>query len=145
MIPPYLIDQAIREKVSAVCAQCVLFWRARAKGLSSCGQDCGGPISGRDFPQYQGSITVFDSFCFVCRDDSVCCVKIPESSRQFGVCKRHLRFLDALRPVDDTLLISPCEVRSAKGLILPVQGRYSPKALVEVLADLDKVTDHGAG
>ena len=98
------IEKVVAAGTSIVCATCRHFWEARDKSRPNCGEKCGGPIAGKDFPQYKGPLNGdrLRDWCFVCGQDSGYGLKIPESSRIIGVCEAHLEYLVRLRPSKDT-------------------------------------------
>lgn len=95
---PDLIAQAMDRGLSPVCATCRKYWRARQKGVpgDAClAKQCGGPIKGMAFPEYDGPITErkFSEWCFVCAEKSTYGVIVPEADRILGVCDRHVEYL----------------------------------------------------
>jgi len=145
-LDPLMLQQVIvQERVSPVCATCVHFWTARDQKAPNCGQDCGGPIAGNDFPMYSGPMTQFDRFCFACPSPADYAVKSPGTKRPIGLCKVHLGHLDRLvaegedAPFTLTLL-------SAKGIVYPTAGRFTPKNLGETMYDQEvEWYDQGVG
>lgn len=128
------IQNEIHSGTSPVCASCKHFWVAKDAGLESCGQDCGGPIAGKDFPKYDGPMTSLDKFCFACISEADYVVRSVGASRLVGICRRHLPLLDRLRTTAADVTV---EVMSPKGIVAPVGGRYTPKSLGEVIADTE--------
>jgi len=99
---PAEIALAAADGYSVVCASCRHLHRARAiQGKAAqCGQPaCGGPLAGRDFPEYDGPITDFTRWCFVCGESSAFAAVVRGSDRALGLCKEHLRFMQHVRPV----------------------------------------------
>lgn len=121
-----------KEKVSPICASCSHFWEARQKGAPTCGQECSGPINGNDFPMYKGPMTTFETHCFACFRKADFAVRNP-GKKIIGVCKEHLGHLDRLVSNAPHL-----EVVGPKGLVTPVEGRYTPKNLGEVMAETEE-------
>lgn len=137
MLDEAKIRQVVGDGLSPVCATCTWYWRARDLQLSRCSDlhngDCGGPIAGLDFPLYDGPMERLDKFCFACAAPASLAIKTPGTGRLVGVCKEHLSLID--RYLAEGTGPSLTEVRSAKGLVLPINGRYTRKSLVEVIAE----------
>jgi len=133
------IRSVVAKGVSSVCATCSRFWKGRDVGLPfpSCTAErpCGGPIAGLDFPEYDGPLTEFDRFCFVCGGTGVYGVKIPNRTKVIGMCRPHLSLLDRLCVEDEGT--SPIEVHSAKGIIIPIGGRLTRRTLVEEIYETE--------
>ena len=53
------------------------------------GAACGSPLSGLGFPEYEGDVTGFSRFCFVCGDRAARGMRARGSERIFGVCRKH--------------------------------------------------------
>lgn len=105
------VAAAIAEGFSPVCATCTHLMRARERGVSACGQSCGGPLSGGDFSAYQGPMTMdrMAQWCFFCAAEASYGVRVQQSAalrngsrRVFGVCAQHLERLVSLRPAGRT-------------------------------------------
>lgn len=64
------IAKRMEECYGFFCASCVHLDRARRAGKWDCGKDCGGPLSGKSFPHYEGPVTNKAAFCFVSGDPS---------------------------------------------------------------------------
>lgn len=96
------VGVAMARGLSAVCATCQKYWRAREQGvagdtcLSKLG--CGSPLSGNDFHEYEGPVTDFRTMCFVCGKKPSYGVRVKGSVRTVAVCKEHVRMLNELRP-----------------------------------------------
>jgi len=102
------------------CAMCKHYWRnddydfaERAKGAGACKQTaCGGPMSGRTFPSYEGPLPDGDweHLCFVCASPSVSHgVKIADGTgtRTLAVCDEHVRFVDERAPASRFVVEKP--------------------------------------
>jgi hypothetical protein len=48
---------------------------------------------------YEGPITDFTRWCFVCGESAKYAALARGSDRVLGICKEHVRFLEELRPV----------------------------------------------
>lgn len=88
------VRQAVAAGVSWVCANCVKFWAGVDLSLGRCaGQDCGGPMAGRAFEEYEGPELNWAN-CFVCGGCAPFQVTAP-GRRSVGVCRRHLELVEA--------------------------------------------------
>lgn len=130
------VHQVIQEGLSPVCGTCRHFWTARDQNRETCGKDCGGPIIGRDFPEYDGPMVQLDKFCFACTKEADYAIRGSRATRLVGVCRGHLALIDRVTAQD----VRPfgIDVQSPKGLVLPVSGRYTQKTLREVIFETEK-------
>jgi hypothetical protein len=99
-----------------------------------------------DFPLYEGPMATLDKFCFRCVQRADFVIKPVEAERMVGVCSRHLALIDKLIPKH--MEKSPdLEVRSAKGIVTPVAGRYTEKTLGETMyeQELEWAKERGDG
>lgn len=94
------VHLAIADGLSGICAMCENFWEAANKGLGSCGQRCGGPISGGAFDKYRGPIIDFSNFCFVCLNQATHAVRTKNNPRVLGCCKQHIEIIAKYKPAD---------------------------------------------
>jgi hypothetical protein len=105
--------------LSCVCATCAKYWEARDRGIPeprcTAKDGCGSPLKGDDFHEYDGPITAFERWCFVCGAESKYGVQPKDKSRIIGVCAEHVKWMDSLKPVD---LASPISFE-LKGALLP--------------------------
>ena len=87
------IKEAVASGLPVTCATCNYYHEARLKGLPGCGKmACGGPIIGRDFPDYKGQITKekLNSICLICGDGLITHrIIIPGKEQQFALCNTH--------------------------------------------------------
>lgn len=94
------IDSALKDGYPITCATCVHFYAARAAGHPTCGKtQCGGPIVGKDFPDYKGQIprSKFAEICLRCGSKELSChVAVPGKEQRFGLCKEHERTFDGV-------------------------------------------------
>ena len=89
-----------------VCSMCLCC----LDGNGKCGKEnCGGPIVGRDYPDYRGPLENFVNFCFACGDESEYGIKVKNGKKIVGVCKEHVGYLNQLVPVDRADLIEMSE------------------------------------
>lgn len=103
------VEQLLKEGFAFPCACCKRLWRAKSKGLDSCGpllppgKVCAGPMGGYSFPHYEGPLTraAIAMKCFRCGDpahEAVSSVNNPDAL--VGACKGHLVTLERLIPVE---------------------------------------------
>lgn len=143
---PLKVAIAQRDGLSFVCSLCVKYWGARDKGIPGdqclAESGCGSPIAGDDFHEYEGPLTAFDRWCFVCGDKSRFGVRsrscLRPTARIFGICVKHVPLLAKLRSVCSK--DSPgAEIRSSDGGDLTVEqivGR-PPKSLARAILEAE--------
>jgi len=116
-VNPEDVVAEIAQGVSPVCATCTQYWRGREQGLPRprCATlvRCGSPIAGDTFSQYDGIISDFTRWCFVCASDSDFAVQVRDEDRLVGVCKGHVRLLNELEA---------CDVGAQSGILRVVTG-----------------------
>jgi len=115
MIPQEQVLAALRLGYAFPCAMCVKLHRANDLGHEQCmasvdGKDCGGPLSGLGFPEYDGPLTreMIAKLCFRCGHPASKVVEGNKGPGLVGVCKRHLPVLsrvmesgdDPWKPID---------------------------------------------
>lgn len=97
------IGLAVQSGVSIVCATCKKYWEGREKGLPeprcTVVLPCGSPFAALTFPEYDGPISDFTRWCFVCGARATKGVKVREEPRVVGMCDAHVRLLGELEPV----------------------------------------------
>jgi len=115
------IKQAVSEGVSIVCATCSKYHEGKARRLATCTavDDCGSPIIGDTFHEYDGPITDFLRFCFVCGRPGTKGVRVKDRRRIIGVCTAH---------VDYVVIMAPKV--AAPGLHLPVAPPEGSRIIV---------------
>lgn len=123
------VSAAVSGGLSIVCATCDLYWAARDKnvpdGKCLSKNGCGSPIAGDVFHEYQGPMTQFDRFCFVCGNSSSHALRVNPYVRVIGVCSEHVDIVKELRPENkravSVVLLSPNGERliSEKDLVKP--------------------------
>lgn len=94
-------EAAVRGGLSFPCALCDRHWSGCDRGLSHCGVElCGGPLSGRTFPEYRGPLPKGDwpMLCFRCgedgKDEALELFKvIGGGEKKLAVCKEHRSLL----------------------------------------------------
>lgn len=125
-LDPLLVEATIKSGLSAVCATCRKYWEGREKGLPeprcTAQTSCGSPLAGDDFHEYDGPITEFDRWCFVCAESSRYGVSVRGRKRIVGVCDKHVRLLADLKPV--AMDVAAPVIRSATG------ASYQPEELI---------------
>lgn len=125
-LDPLLVEAVVKSGLSAVCATCRRYWEGRERGLPeprcTSVSGCGSPLAGGDFHEYDGPISEFDRWCFVCSADAKYGVRAKGKKRLFGVCDAHVRLLHDLKPVDAQ--VAEPILRSASG------AEMRPSALV---------------
>jgi len=87
---------------SFVCAMCVKLHAGKeARGttdwrLVEClGEDCGGPMGGRGYPEYRGPLGAVNlpQYCWRCGRDADAAVESIKDQRMVGSCEKHLELL----------------------------------------------------
>jgi hypothetical protein len=138
-LDPNKVMGAVQKGLSIVCATCRHYWRAKDAGLDGCGKTCAGPISGDNFPLYDGELPDLLRFCFVCGRDSEHALQIGQKPKKVGVCAVHLNFLTELLPKDAAPQLGP--VYASKGTeMLRVERivRKPEKTLVGQMIEQEK-------
>jgi hypothetical protein len=139
-LDPFLVEAAVRSGLSAVCATCRRYWEGRERGLPeprcTAQSGCGSPLAGGDFHEYDGPITEFDRWCFVCSGDSKYGVRAKGKKRLFGVCEEHVRLLHDLKPVDAQ--VSAPILKTASGEELRPAPVVPQKSLAAAIAAAEK-------
>jgi hypothetical protein len=101
---PRLIAAEVATGVSPVCATCNKYWEGRANGLPRpkcvAQKPCGSPIAGDTFSEYEGPMTDFTGWCFMCAGNSDFAVKVRDEARLIGVCKAHVGRLNELQAAE---------------------------------------------
>ena len=101
------VANAVESGVSFPCAMCNKHWRGVAAGNDSCGElECGGPMSGRAFPLYDGMLPDGDwsHFCFVTgRPNDLVGVKVIGASRMLAVSREHQKIFGQCSPADGAI------------------------------------------
>ena len=95
-------EEAMRMGFPLTCASCDHLHNAWAKNLPDCGKtaSCGGPIFGRNYPDYLGPLPrqAFEKVCLICGDGNVEFHAVVGQSR-FGLCFEHRKRFDAMHAV----------------------------------------------
>ena len=88
------VANAMAKGVGFVCANCTKYWQGTADGGDKCeaakqGTECGGPLMGLGFPEYEGPLAGYVmNFCFVCGDKSRYGAR-GKCGNLVGVCGEH--------------------------------------------------------
>ena len=97
------VGKAMQEGVSIFCATCEKFWTGRKQGLPSpkcvVQKPCGSPLAGLAFPEYEGPITAYTQWCFVCGGRADKGLKVKSSERVIGVCEEHVEMVGNVEPI----------------------------------------------
>ena len=100
---PVKIALAVQSGLSPICGSCKKFWQARERNIpgDQCmsKDNCGGPMSGDTFHEYDGPITNFTKWCFVCAEPSKFGIQVRGRARVIGACAEHIKLMGELRPV----------------------------------------------
>jgi len=136
------IVKEIAQGVSPVCATCTKYWQGREKNLPrpQCTTitSCGSPIAGDTFSQYEGIITDFTRWCFVCASESDFAVQVRDDERVVGVCKGHVRLLNELEASEVGSQAELLMLASAKGRLPLLQLIPKPKkSLFQAIAETE--------
>lgn len=138
------IALAVQGGLSPVCATCTKFWDARERnvpdGKCLAVDGCGGPLSGDDFHEYDGPITDFTRWCFMCGADSKFAIQADGRVRQIGICENHVRTLAELRPMSKPGLHPKYVVKSNNGT-LTIREIVAPEKK-SLFKAIQEVEDH---
>lgn len=97
------IGLAVQSGVSIVCATCKRYWEGRERGLPdpkcTVTEPCGSPFAGLAFPQYDGPMTDFKRWCFVCGVEATKALRGGSSGLAIGICEKHLKMVGNIEPV----------------------------------------------
>lgn len=97
------VGRAISNGVSVVCATCRRYWEGRERQLPdprcTAATPCGSPFAAMTFPEYDGPLTDFTRWCFVCGAKATKGIRVREEPRVCGVCDEHVKMLDQVEPV----------------------------------------------
>lgn len=101
---PAKVGLAVQGGLSIVCATCKHYWQGRERNLPgvrcTSTSKCGSPLVGDDFHDYNGPISDFTQWCFMCGTAASYAVRANKSERLFGVCKEHALYLHEMRPLE---------------------------------------------
>lgn len=99
------------------CATCEHLHNAWAKQSEDCGKTatCGGPIFGRNYPDYKGPLSpkAMEHLCLVCGSQNID-FHVAVGQRRFGLCFKHRGRFDH---IVESNVVAP--------MILPIPGRIS--------------------
>lgn len=141
-----LVIGEIAQGVSPICATCKRYWEGREKNLPrptcTTQKPCGSPIAGDTFSQYDGPMTDFTAWCFMCGHDSDFAVKVREEARVVGVCKGHVADLNHLIAAERADAASVLTVLSGSQRLPLLQLLPKPKPNVfDAIAQYDSYLD----
>ena len=143
----HLVEAAVRSGLSTVCATCRRYWEGRERGLPeprcTSRTGCGSPLAGGDFHEYDGPITEFDRWCFVCSADAKYGVRARDKRRLFGVCEAHVRLLHDLKPVNAAVMDPVLRSGGGKELLAADLLPARRKSLAAAIADAEKEFEKG--
>lgn len=101
-----------------VCAHCAKLHRQAARGLAMCemalsARECGGPMVGKAFPEYEGPLTrdTIADLCFRCGKPSENLVQVGGTGF-VGACKEHV---EMLRPQSSRAMVPVNNEKVQKG------------------------------
>lgn len=140
-LDPHLVEAAVRSGLSSVCATCRKYWEGRDKGLPepqcTAVTKCGSPLAGDDFHEYDGPITEFDRWCFVCAEPSKYGIKVKDRKRVIGVCVKHIKLLADLKPIGAEVLSNV--LKSSGASFRPEEVLPKPRpSLMQTIADAER-------
>lgn len=134
---------AVQDGVSIVCATCKHYWAARDRGVpgNTClsQENCGGPLSGDIFHSYDGPLTDFSRWCFVCGSEAKFGIQVRSHPRIIGVCAEDVKMLADVRPIRwDGAEPLPVLLKNEDGS-LTIQQLMGPpkKSLMKAIAEVE--------
>lgn len=115
MLPEAKIRVALASGLSMVCSTCMKYEAGQALGLDRCTarEGCGSPIAGDTFHEYDGPITDFARFCFVCGEKPTKAIRVDGHVRVIGACTAHAEYVGKLTPVKKSLEVTPPKTLSS--------------------------------
>lgn len=113
------ITNALKLGLPLTCSTCVHYYAACALGQQTCGKIlCGGPIVGRDFPEYKGQLSKerLATICLMCGSlDVEYKVITSGKSQTFALCSSH-------KDTFKDILISPeCPIPQVPPIVIPIK------------------------
>jgi len=142
MLDMLKVKAAVADGMSAVCATCTKYWRARDKGVAGhrcLSQDgCASPLGGGDFHEYEGPITYFDKQCFVCGGLPKFGCRTNNSVRVIAVCEKHIELFSRLKPMG-MKAPAPPTVHANNGVPVPesMLKPYAKKTLGQAIHEVE--------
>jgi hypothetical protein len=97
----------VKEGYLFVCASCVVMQKAHDKGATSCHvESCGSPMMGKDFPEYEGPLTLrmLERACFFTGREANMVVRVKGGSRPLGIHESHVHLVEASPHAQDVYL-----------------------------------------
>ena len=101
-IDPEDVAAAMRAGFSFVCSMCVKLHAGKEahgtrdwKMVQCLGNECGGPMGGRGYPEYHGPLGAVNlpRYCFRCGREPDAVVESHKDRRMVGACEPHLELL----------------------------------------------------
>jgi len=100
-----VIERTLAKGVPLTCASCKLYY----EGDGHCGrmQTCGGPLAGRDFPDYDGPIPKekFVEVCLICGNPKAPYLIVGLTTK-FALCAAHQSIYDKI-PASEGVIARP--------------------------------------
>jgi hypothetical protein len=89
-------------RLAYICRMCEHMGAADDKGLDDCGKEnCGGPLVGRNFPDYKGPLSqILRDMCFCCGAESEQLLEV-DGKEALGVCHRCVKNLLDKEPAEE--------------------------------------------
>lgn len=141
-VNPFKVALAVQHGLSTVCATCQRYWEARDKGVPddrcTSTTNCGSPLAGDDFHDYDGPIVDFSQWCFICGEEPSCFLEKPGSKRVFGVCDKHKYVLASLTPVGMDRTRDPLVVRLGGARKLASEVAQRKKSVFERIEETER-------
>lgn len=98
-------------------------------------------MSGGTFHDYDGPITNFTKWCFVCAQPSKFGIQVRGSARVIGACAEHIKLMGELRPTGEETEVK-FGIKSEEGSTSLKQILGPPKK--SLFDEIRKVEDHFA-
>lgn len=133
-----LIAAEIKLGLSIICSTCRKYWKGKDAGLAGCGVNCGGPISGKDFSEYDGDLPDLIQWCFVCGADSYYALQVGQSERRIGVCQTHVSHLHEMVPKDGVVTEGQLFAARNGSMVSVSRLVQKPKTLLQTMAEQEK-------
>ncbi len=103
MLPENKISLLKTSGLSMVCSTCSKYAKGVELGLDRCTakDGCGSPIIGDTFHEYEGPITDFVRYCFVCGEKPTKAIRVKGHVRVLAACDVHVEYVAQLAPKVD--------------------------------------------
>jgi len=139
------LQLAIASGLSMVCATCKKWAEGAEQGSEKCTakSGCGSPIAGDTFHEYDGPITDFLRFCFVCGQPATKGIRVKGHVRLIGACNTHVDYVVRLAPKEPRHLpVVPMTILAPSGES-PVEKVFidaPKKTLAHAMLEMQKGT-----